>query len=250
MGHRPAGSDHPAGVTALIDDGEIAAQFAGRPRAYSDSTTLKVIVLMTDGQNTNQYMLNPSLRDGMSDVWYNESVDVNQGRYSVQRSRGQTTEYWWPFTQTWENHPYGNGGGEQCDWERKRGRWVWTCRELNEPGEAVQLTYPELFNRTSLAWNAEYNYGFQGNRWQQWFNNAKTYKNSTAKDQRTKHICSSAKDEGIVVFTVGFEAPSRGQRVLKDCASSDSHHFDVDGLEIEDAFASIAASIRKLRLTQ
>ena len=41
-----------------------------------------------------------------------------------------------------------------------------------------------------------------------------------------------------------------GKAVIKDCASSDSHFFDVNGLEISDAFSSIASSIRKLRLTQ
>ena len=70
------------------------------------------------------------------------------------------------------------------------------------------------------------------------------------KDDRTKQICDAAKDEGIIVFSIGFEAPYSAEVVLKDCASSDSHYFDVDGLEIADAFAAIATSIRQLRLTQ
>ncbi|MCH2250248.1 MAG: hypothetical protein MK042_10675, partial [Cognatishimia sp.] len=70
------------------------------------------------------------------------------------------------------------------------------------------------------------------------------------KNERTEDICEEAKEAGIVVFTIGFEAPSSGQAVLKDCASSDSHYFDVQGLEISDAFSAIASSIRQLRLTQ
>lgn len=218
-------------VTALINAGEIASSFASRPLAYDDTSTIKVMVVMSDGQNTNQYMLNPSLRDGMSDVWYNAEAD----RYSVQRSQGRRTEYWWPYNRDWYDHPFGN---------------TETNSHQTETGTAVRLSYPELWSRTSMAWNAEYNYGFQRNRWTEWYNNAYTYKNATAKDQQTKHICNAAKDQGIIVFTVGFEAPRNGQAVLQDCASSDSHHFDVDGLEIEDAFAAIAASIRQLRLTQ
>ena len=70
------------------------------------------------------------------------------------------------------------------------------------------------------------------------------------KNSRTKAICDAAKARNIIVFTIGFEAPSDGQAVLRDCASSIAHYFDVNGLEITDSFASIASSIRKLRLTQ
>jgi hypothetical protein len=73
---------------------------------------------------------------------------------------------------------------------------------------------------------------------------------TSTKNARTKAICDAAKARGIVVYTIGFEAPSGGVSVLKDCASSDAHYFDVQGLEISDAFASIATSIRQLRLTQ
>lgn len=234
-------------MNQLINEGEVTPVFAGRPHAYNNNSTLKVIVLMTDGENTNQYMLNPSLRDGLSDVWYNAAA----GRYSVQRSQSDGTQYWWPHEESWNTHPFGNGSKSECNWQRNEwGSWYWGCSDVAEPGEAVRLTYPQLFARTSLKWNAEYNYSFQGNRWTEWYYNAYTYKNGTAKDQRTKNICEAAKNQGIVIFTVGFEAPRSGQRLLKRCASSESHHFDVDGLEIEDAFASIAASIRKLRLTQ
>lgn len=70
------------------------------------------------------------------------------------------------------------------------------------------------------------------------------------KDTRTRSICNAAKQNGIIVYTIGFEAPSAARVVLQDCASSDSHFFDVDGLEIRDAFAAIATSIRQLRLVQ
>jgi len=76
------------------------------------------------------------------------------------------------------------------------------------------------------------------------------YVGSSTKNSRTKDICDAAKAAGTIVYTIGFEAPYSGQVVLADCASSDAHYFDVDGLEITEAFASIASSIRKLRLTQ
>lgn len=112
------------------------------------------------------------------------------------------------------------------------------------------MTFPELYNQVSLAWNATYNYADMNNAWATWYNAAFSSINGTVKNQRTKHICDAAKDQGVIVYAIGFEAPNSGQKVLKDCASSDGHYFDVDGLEIEDAFSSIAASIRKLRLIQ
>ncbi|PCJ45972.1 MAG: hypothetical protein COA99_03785, partial [Moraxellaceae bacterium] len=40
-------------------------------------------------------------------------------------------------------------------------------------------------------------------------------------------LIDAAKAAGIIVYTIGFEAPSNGQPVLRDCASSEAHYFDV-----------------------
>ena len=53
-----------------------------------------------------------------------------------------------------------------------------------------------------------------------------------------------------MVFAIGFEAPQRGLDAMENCASSPSHYFDVAGVEISDAFNSIARTITQLRLTQ
>lgn len=248
-------------VNDLITDGVVDASFEGRPVAYTESI-MKIIVLMTDGDNTNQYLLNPSLRSGNSPVYYNEQ----EGRYSVYQSSGNShtsnsnESYYWPHVDDWFDHPYGNGTYEECVTTYGQRRYnskgngsstaTTTCTDVDEPGTAVRLTFPELFNQVSLAWNATYNYADMSNAWATWYQAAFSAINGTVKDQRTKHICDAAKDEGIIVYTIGFEAPRSGERVLQDCASSDGHFFDVNGLEIEDAFSSIASSIRKLRLVQ
>lgn len=254
-------------VTGLISDGVISSAFEGRPVAYTNGI-MKIIVLMTDGQNTSQHLLNPSMRTGDSPVYYNATED----RYSVYQSSGNShsssssTTYYWPHNDTWNDHPYGNGTYEVCTTtygqrsRKKGGGWgggwgggstpTTTCTQVDEPGEAIRMTFPELYNQVSLAWNATYNYADMNNAWATWYNAAFSSINGTVKNQRTKHICDAAKDQGVIVYAIGFEAPNSGQKVLKDCASSDGHYFDVDGLEIEDAFSSIAASIRKLRLIQ
>ena len=63
-------------------------------------------------------------------------------------------------------------------------------------------------------------------------------------------MCNDAKDDGIVIFTIAFEAPSAARTQMANCASSASHYYNVSGLEIGEAFRSIASQINNLRLTQ
>lgn len=66
-----------------------------------------------------------------------------------------------------------------------------------------------------------------------------------------KQICSLSKDEKIVIYTVGFRISKGGlaDRLLTDCASDVSKYFFVESMDIETAFASIAASINALRIS-
>ncbi|MCJ7874681.1 hypothetical protein [Phaeobacter sp. J2-8] len=74
--------------------------------------------------------------------------------------------------------------------------------------------------------------------------------NGTQADTRLSEICGVARDKGIVVFAIAFEAPSGGQAALQDCASSPSHYFAVEGIEITETFHAIARQINNLRLIQ
>ncbi|MEE2945128.1 MAG: Tad domain-containing protein [Pseudomonadota bacterium] len=246
--------------------------FSGRPAAHTDSDTLKVIVLMTDGQNTSQYYVNDDFRSGESNIWWNEQEEF----YSVyigedtgdEDGDGITDEpmYYWPSTGEWKNHAYGEGTWEEtqrvnsdiCKSYRRNG----SCKRykkirktvtVSEPGSAEVLTYPELWARTSLKFNRDEHYypwmnDSEANN--DWYYAVRNYVGSWTKNLRTQAICDAAKAEGVVVFTIGFEAPESGQTVLRNCASSISHYYDVNGLEISQAFSSIASSIRQLRLTQ
>ena len=63
-------------------------------------------------------------------------------------------------------------------------------------------------------------------------------------------VCDRAKNNGVVVFTIGFQLTATGKTEMRTCASSASHFYDVSGLDIASAFQSIATSIQKIRLTQ
>jgi len=260
-------------ITELVDLGEVSSDFSARPHTYESGETLKVIVLMTDGDNTSQYYLPDEYRNGETGAWWNaeeEVYSVNVGPDLLDRDGDLNLLediYYWNELDEWADHPYGNGTYDTTAYEwgctkyaGKSGKckkygWVESGTEsAEEDGTAVKLTMGELFAYTTprkiadLIFQPTMGYSAARSKW--YYGPYGNYVNGSTKDTRTKAICDAAKAENIVVYSIAFEASSGGQAVLKDCASSDSHYFDVDGLDIVDAFSSIASSIRKLRLTQ
>ncbi|WP_025062817.1 TadE/TadG family type IV pilus assembly protein [Sulfitobacter guttiformis] len=69
-------------------------------------------------------------------------------------------------------------------------------------------------------------------------------------DSLLNNICTAAKQKNIVIWSIGFEVTDQGANVMRNCASSPSHFFRVEGVEIKEAFTAIARQINQLRLTQ
>ena len=69
-------------------------------------------------------------------------------------------------------------------------------------------------------------------------------------DQLLYNMCDAAKAKHIVIWTIGFEVQDHGASVMEYCASSPSHFFRVEGVDISNAFEAIARQINQLRLTQ
>ena len=86
--------------------------------------------------------------------------------------------------------------------------------------------------------------------WSSWSNWRYTKYTSGQADEMLEAICDAAKAKGIVVWSIGFEVTNYSAGVMEDCASSPSHFFRVEGVEITEAFEAIAKQINKLRLTQ
>jgi len=65
-------------------------------------------------------------------------------------------------------------------------------------------------------------------------------------------VCNRAKNNGVTVFTIGFDVTNNtnAKTEMRNCASSASHFYDVSGLDITTAFQSIATAIQKIRLTE
>ncbi|WP_300516412.1 TadE/TadG family type IV pilus assembly protein [Aliiroseovarius sp.] len=229
-------------LTGLIADGEVSNVFADRPFRYDERGISKVVVLMTDGENTRQHYLHPDKREGDSEVWYNEQEDV----YSVYRA--STDNYYRTDTGEWLDNAYGlNEGGTTTETVRRctGRRWWRRCwyetvvvNAGADPGDAVPLSFQELWQE-HWTWDRYDEFS--------WLDAGSNYGTST-KDERLNDICTAAKDAGITIFTVGFETSDRSNGVMSSCASSPAHHFDVAGTDLTDAFAAIAREISKLRL--
>jgi uncharacterized protein YegL len=216
-------------VSGMIAAGDTAAVNAERPVNFDAPNTMKVIVVMTDGENTDQYMLPPEKKSGPSDVFYNAAAN----QYSIRRVSGGNTEYFWSQTTGWHDHAFGDGSGEA--------------------GTPRQLSYPELyaFNSVNEIYREIYRPAIGSSAaWANWSWQSLPVVNPSVKDSRLQTICSAIKDEDALIYAIGFEATSNGNNQLRNCASTPAHFFNAQGLDIRDSFQAIAASIAQLRLTQ
>jgi len=61
--------------------------------------------------------------------------------------------------------------------------------------------------------------------------------------------CDTAKANGIVIYTVAFQAPSDAAATLEACASGPEYsHTPDNATELEEAYKEIATSISDLRI--
>lgn len=209
-------------LSELIDDNEVHGDFEGRPYDYTEPEVLKVLILMTDGENTIQNDIIQSRKRGPSPVFRNP----NDGRISVWvESRGQ---YYWQRDGNRHGSPDGGVLAEPISWAELWGDYT-----------ARRLAYRYFHNIGDNSYRNSIRY-----------NSMETYANSYAADVNLRAICDAANNAGIIVFTIAFEAPANGRSVMQYCATTPSHYYDASGIEISEAFASIAQSINQLRLIQ
>lgn len=266
----------------------------GRPEDLGRTDVLKIVVLMTDGENTQQRDLLSRFKTGLSYVWFDpqyvgqalNTVPFNE--ISVQYLGLATPEdfsddrfYWNGFNQFNRLQAYPNGFSSQQDYVATR---TATANELRTPGSGI--TYDN--NVHTASWQDLYAGWEQGDVNFQLLRNARDHGaipnfagtvdyiysstglferiylddyfdadnavdfdivDGNEADDRLSDICQTARDEGIIVYTVAFEAPDDGQAALQDCAT-EGHYFNVSGTDISDAFSTISSNIRNLKLTR
>ena len=235
--------------TSLIAGGKMSANLAGHPYDYTDVETLKVIVLMTDGENTLHEQIQDDRKDGPSPLW----KSVGDGFYSIELIAGRpvaagTNTYWAPHlcvsaactagtntAEAWLAAPYNSGGGAtMLDW-----RDVWAT--FRDSYVAWQF-YARALGTTSGTRTSAYNAAIASME--------RSYGSTATENSQLQQSCAQAKTNGIVVYSIGFEAPAIGLTQLRACATSDAHFFNATTLTISTAFTAIANNISQLRLTQ
>jgi len=215
---------------------------SGRPVAYSNQENLKVIVLMTDGINTNQYDLAPAFKDTMAPVWYSPSRDDYVVKVDTNPNKKR---YYYP---------------EKYEFYNNRGKFKSKDYHKNRPSDSYQVSYQHLYGKWAIDDVQDYFFKDAESGGGDTLENAHSESNVMATisengndgiaDSNLDKICTAAKAKQIVVFTIAFEAPSGAEAVMRKCASSTGHYFDVDGTQITTAFKAIASQINRLRLTQ
>lgn len=256
-------------TNGLIKQGVVNSVFSGRPLNPNDAEVLKVVVLMTDGENTTQYGLNSPFAGTYSAV--NNSKVVDKSRIWRDSSTGNLALYYpeannaggsyyaytTTTTTTTTTNPK-NGKTTTTTTTSTTGAWT---KSLT--GTWTNLTWPEVWTYTVPDYVEKYLYApATGQSSSTWLKNIeaqidKTTSNITnglSKDQRLHNICAAAKAKNIVVFGIGFADAAgttvSGKTQIQDCATSNAYYYDVAGLQIQTAFRSIASQISTLRLTQ
>jgi len=215
-------------VTGLIDDGIVDSDYSGRPFGYANTGVMKVIVVMTDGRNTQLETLKPAFRSGLSNIWYYK--------------RNNNTHRYWIY------NPNQAGNKKYLFVEYNRyNRLKRTRRWVRAPGpNGVQLTYPELWKDNSVpfvSWKLQYLASA--------YSSPLDRVGQIDKDPRMKAICEAAKANNVIIYTIGFEVEDDNAFKLEECASSKNKFYRVAGsAALKTAFEEIAASLKRLRLTR
>lgn len=225
-------------VNEYVDAGVIPSEFRDRPFDYSKRDALKIVVLMTDGENFGDVRLNDNYRVGDSPIF--KGTD---GNYSIQFTSGRpavagTNQFWVPHLNSnageWRSAAW--SGGTRMTWQQ-----VW--QELNVSWTAWHL-YARALGTSSSTRSSQYN---------TWFNNFRSQRGSSTStpemDAELQQICGLTKQQGVLIYGIAFSAPTRGANAVKGCASSEGHFFNSTSTnQLNAAFQAIATNITQLRL--
>ena len=132
-------------------------------------------------------------------------------------------------------------------------RSEWRTAPWNSGSGVYQIEWDELWSRQRMSWVAWQLYARPYNSSQAYYNAMDMFRSKTpiaTMNDQLQSVCSRARDNNVIVYGIAFEAPVNGQTQIRNCATTESHFFDADGLEIASAFRAIASNISQLRLTQ
>jgi Flp pilus assembly protein TadG len=268
-------------VTDLQTAGVVDATLANIPAVHGESETLKVIVLMADGKNTESYYFNDngSYRGANSDLYLLTWSEVlttfdyawryrNNGtiRYSYNEDKCSNSKWTCEYTET--------RGDEQSAYYLYDDYWD-EYLDVEEVGPSIGYWWnsdywvyadefddfqddPEFISLERLSWETAwglmspdfYYDKIDSGPWNDYVGSNVEW--GSTKDTRLQAICTATKNQNVVVYTIGYDITAGGnaETQLEDCASSGNHYYPTNGSNIAAAFNSIASNVKNLRLTQ
>lgn len=234
-------------------DTEIAASrmpatMDGRPLEYDAEDAMKVIVLMTDGENFEEERVNDGFKTGNSPIFQGNSdsrwsiFHESKVNSSTPTNLCNSRPYYVPHLSSnkWQSRPW-NGTAPTTS----------ACYVPNSTTGATQRTWPEVWAVYRVQYVAQYFYADASMGTTSEVTNM--FRSRTSKADMNSQLqiaCNAAKAEGVLIYGIAFEAPTNGQTQISGCATSASHYFNATGLQIQTAFRAIANNISQLRLTQ
>jgi len=227
---------------------EIDSEFFPRPHPHEFEDALKFIVVMTDGINTTQYELKDKYKVGQSPYIIESDGDVLVAEENDPDDViGVNGELVQSFVEPGDRD--GSGGSNEAFYNVSLKNWK------NTPSQPVQqLSWIDAWHRMPVSRRAFaiYHQGspYRASHFYDALEEPVNKITQTMKNDRLDRICQAAKDENIVVFSIGFEVTNDSAEVMRNCASTFNHFYRVEGLDIETAFESIANQINQLKLTQ
>lgn len=325
-------------TSALIASNDLPASMAQTPVDYTESDTMKVIVMMGDGENSRTFFFadDSDYKGVESDLFHveyqEEELDygyvtwnVNRRYYGagyesycgyswfvcvyepageIQSAYFLRDPEWthWDGLQTtaatavasvaeagppcaslienyfngiaknntgaWENHECGAAVDAVLDsmlddwhyYDLDNGQWL-------DGTEFVELrqNMSGFLERDQLSWEEAWGmippraYGNITGIWDPFDEYEDNKATGATKNTRMDNVCTAAKNNGVVIYTIGYMVPSDGtaEQSLKKCATgydpvenASSYYYDVDDVDISKAFSSIAGNVQSLRLTQ
>lgn len=234
--------------------GQIPNYFNGRPFDYTvdgapNPDSMKIILLMTDGEHFPESRLNDAFRTGASPIW--RSAD---GIWSIKHTSGRpavagTDTFFAPSLCSASSTSPTSNVPSTCD--------AWRASAVGTTPH-VNLTWPQVFENNRLAYVAWHFYGralgtdntSRQTKYNETLTAMRTVTSGPTMDTQLQQVCTMARDRNVVVYGVAFEAPANGQTQIRGCSTSSTHYYEASTLNVATAFRSIATRISQLRLTQ
>jgi hypothetical protein len=236
------------------------------PAAYDEGETLKVVVMMGDGQNTysNQFPLDSDFRGSDSFLhevtWEQQEFQYayrknKRSKTSNQESKCSNNKWECVYESTLKSAYYLFDPTRDRYLNLKENETIsaYVFEHLDENLDgfktSIQLSWEEAWGKMSPDYlRNKFGYWTARNEFQSYSNRVQ----GDEKDTQMADVCTAIKDKHVVIYTIGFEIDAGGnaETQLKNCASAPEYYYRAEGISITDAFNSIATNVVNLRLTQ